>query len=115
MFKNLIQNFVITICLCLVLSTIVIAEMEPNNTPGTATPLVLNGSDGGSLSFTTDQIDWWVVTTTVDGALYVETNSDAGVDVDLHLYDMDGSNRSSPFLCVKTRRSLGRPLIRDIC
>jgi uncharacterized membrane protein len=23
--------------------------------------------------------------------------------------------RSSPFLCVKTRRSLGRPLIRDIC
>jgi hypothetical protein len=113
MSKNLIPYFVITICLCFALSTVVFAEAEPNNTPGTATPLALNGSDGGSLSFTTDQIDWWVVTTTVDGALYVETNSDAGVDVDLHLYDMDGSNQIASYdISIGTKESTHRNNLR---
>lgn len=75
------------ICLLLISTTGVYAESEPNNTPATATPLTLGGSSSGSLTFSTDEIDWWVVTTTTDGKLFIQTYSDTTVDVDLHIYD----------------------------
>ncbi len=93
-----LQFMLLVFCLLLIIPAEAFAESEPNDTPGAATPLALNGSDGGTLSYTTDQNDWWVVTTTVDGALYIETNSNASeVDVDLHLYDNGGTNQIASY------------------
>jgi hypothetical protein len=97
MLKNLLPYFIITICLCLALSTVVFAETEPNNTPGTATPLAPNSSSVGSLTETTDNVDWWMITTTFDGSLVVNTTSDPTLEIDLYLYDQDGTTQIATF------------------
>ena len=73
------------------------AEVEPNNTYSQATSLSLNATDIGALneatqSLTADNYDWWKVILPADGRLYFETNSDAGLDIDLTIYDSNGSS-----------------------
>jgi hypothetical protein len=97
MLKNLMQYFVLAICLCLVLSMVVFAESEPNNTPGTATPLAPNSSSDGILTVTTDNVDWWRIAITFDGSLVVNTTSDQTLDIDLHLYDQDGTTQIASY------------------
>jgi uncharacterized protein (DUF2141 family) len=76
---------------------VVFAETEPNNTPGTATPLAPNSSSSGSLTEITDNIDWWKITTTFDGSLVINTTSDPTLDIDLYLYDQDGTTQIAPY------------------
>jgi hypothetical protein len=97
MLKNLIPYFVITICLCFILPAVVFAETEPNNTPVTATSLAPNSSSSGSLTETIDNIDWWKITTTFDGSLVVNTTSDATLDIDLYLYDQNGTTQIASY------------------
>lgn len=73
-----------------------LAETEPNNDPSTANVLALNGSDSGTLGGT-DVDDWWKVTIPADGRLYIETNSDATVEIDLSLYDLNGTNQIASY------------------
>jgi hypothetical protein len=87
MIHTFIRYCTVSICIWLVSTSVLFAESEPNNTPATATPLALGGSSSGTLASATDPTDWWVVTTTVDGKLFIQTYSDATVDVDLHIYD----------------------------
>jgi hypothetical protein len=68
---------------------LIFAETEPNNDSSTANVLAINGSGSGTLS-ATDVVDWYVITIPSDGRLYVETNSDAAVEIDDRMYAMAG-------------------------
>jgi hypothetical protein len=89
-FRRFDCNNVLYICLA-VLSVIwprqLFAESEPNNDSATASVLGVNASSSGTLS-ETDVVDWWVITIPSDGKLYVETNSDASLEIDDYMYDM---------------------------
>lgn len=72
------------------------SEIEPNNIYSQATTLGLNTSDSGALNESTqtlaaDNEDWWKVTLPSDGSLYIETNSSSGLDVDLYIFDSNGT------------------------
>lgn len=57
---------------------------------GTATPLAANGSAGAGMdNLSPDQ--YWKVTTSLDGYLRIQVVSSAGLDVDVTLYDVNGS------------------------
>ena len=64
------------------------AETEPNNTPDLANSLTLNGSDSGTLG-ENDAVDWWKVTIPSDGKLVVATLSDAALEIDNYIYDLN--------------------------
>lgn len=64
-------------------------ESEPNNTPGQADVLALNGANNGKISTTCD-IDWWKVTTTANGKLNI-TLSGVSTYVYVYLYDNDAT------------------------
>jgi hypothetical protein len=68
------------------LPALLLAETEPNNTTHTANPLAINAQSSGSLS-AGDTIDWWSVIIPADGALFIQTVSNATVEVDLWIYD----------------------------
>jgi hypothetical protein len=67
----------------------IFAESEPNNDSSTANVLAVNGSGSGTLS-ATDVVDWYAITIPSDGRLYVETNSDAALEIDDRMYAMAG-------------------------
>ncbi|MEJ5351543.1 MAG: T9SS type A sorting domain-containing protein [Melioribacteraceae bacterium] len=79
----------------LLLSIKLNAEGEPNNSYLQANSLQLNSSDNGSLFYTDgqnyDNEDWWFVVLPQDGSLYVEVNSTNDLDIDLYIYDIDGT------------------------
>jgi len=69
-------------------------DVEPNDTSSAAQALALGGSTTGHLGYYsagfTDFIDWFKVTTTVDGTLGVNVDSGT-LSVQLALYDVDGA------------------------
>jgi len=79
----------------LFLSIKITAESEPNNNYQQANPLTLNSSDSGTLfsidGQNHDDEDWWYVILPEDGSLYVEVNSTNNLDIDLYIYDIDGT------------------------
>ena len=79
------------------LNTTITAESEPNNAYQQANTLNLNSSDSGSLNEATqtqnaDNEDWWKVTLALDGTLYTESNASSNLDIDIYIYDVNGSN-----------------------
>ncbi len=79
----------------LLINNNIFADTEPNNTYQQASTLGLNSTSSGSLNAATqtqaaDDVDWWKITTSADGSLYVETNATGGLDIDLHIFDIDG-------------------------
>ncbi|MEO8861262.1 MAG: T9SS type A sorting domain-containing protein [Ginsengibacter sp.] len=67
-----------------------VMETEPNNTPGTANIIPLNGSASGAISPVGD-VDWYQLTTTGDGQLNITLNNTGNQDLkDITLYDNDG-------------------------
>jgi hypothetical protein len=73
-----------------VITEIVRADTEPNDSPAQANVLAPNGTSSGSLNSNTDGVDWWKVTLPSDGALIVSTLSDAALEIDNYMYDQDG-------------------------
>lgn len=71
------------------------AEVEPNNTYLQANTLGPNSSDSGSLSdgtqSTNDPEDWFKITIPSDGALFFNATTSTGFDLDLYIYDINGS------------------------
>ena len=77
-------------------------DSEPNDSPATALTLNPTGISTGYLGFygsgTTDLEDYWKITTTQDGWLRVQIRNDsldlrgdAIFDVDMHMYDINGT------------------------
>ena len=91
MLHKIFTSSLIFVLFSIVNQVTLFSEEEPNNDPSTANVLALNGSNSGSLS-SGDLVDWWKVTTLVDGRLYIETISDTTVEVDLYIFDMDGTH-----------------------
>jgi len=61
------------------------------STPATAATLSLGGSSSGTISdASTNQ--YWKITTTANGYLRVEVNSSSSIDVDVALYDVNGTS-----------------------
>ncbi len=76
------------ILLILVSSTFIFAQ---GTSIATAVAVSPNGSAGGSMSNTS--IDhFWKVTTTANGYLRVQITSDSGIDVDVTLFDVNGTS-----------------------
>lgn len=77
------------------------SDPEPNEWPTNASTLAPNGSSTGHLGYfgngKTDEDDWWKVTIAEDGKLIVNTTSEAGLDIDLKLYDSDGKTMIARF------------------
>ncbi|MBU2493587.1 MAG: T9SS type A sorting domain-containing protein [Bacteroidetes bacterium] len=73
-------------------SFISLNNIYADDTPETAISLGANSSNTGSLG-DIDIVDWWVVTIPVDGTLFIETNSDASLEIDLYIYDQDGTHQ----------------------
>jgi len=90
--KNYIKVYGIVLTFLLLNYSISLAESEPNNELAQATALSINSSDNGSLTYS-DTYDWWKIILPKDGNIKIETYSDAGLNVDLYLYDTDGSTR----------------------
>jgi len=80
----------------LIISTIFISNVYADDIPGTASALSLNGSSSGTLA-SPDNVDWWVVSIPSDGALFIETNSDQTLDIDLHMFDNNGTNQIASY------------------
>lgn len=72
------------------------AESEPNNSYTTATVLSINTSSSGALS-DSDQVDWWKVTVGQDGKLIINTTADGDLDIDLFLFDINGTTQIAKF------------------
>jgi|GEM_PF-1390159 len=73
--------------LILLLSTLAFAQ---GSSIGSATAITVNGSSGGSISDqSTDH--YWKITLISDGYLRVEVNSISSIDLNVSLYDTDGS------------------------
>ncbi|NTW33576.1 MAG: T9SS type A sorting domain-containing protein [Bacteroidetes bacterium] len=68
------------------------SESEPNNDYTQANTLGVNSSDAGTLTESTDNNDWWKITIPADGKLVVNTTSAATMDIDLTLYDINGTS-----------------------
>jgi len=73
-----------------------LSENEPNDDVTQANTLGVNASDAGTLS-TIDLNDWWKVTIPADGKLIINTTSDATLDLDLLLYDINGTTQIATF------------------
>jgi hypothetical protein len=81
-------RILLIILLFLVASTLVFAQ---GSSIATAVAVSPNGSAGGSMSNTS--IDhFWKVTTTSNGYLRVQITSDSGIDVDVTLFDVNGTS-----------------------
>lgn len=97
--KTFFQTFKYSACsvlLVLSLCNSALAESEPNNTWQTADTLALNASDLGTMS-DSDEVDWWKVIVTADGKLIVNTTADGDLDIDLFLFDVDGTTQIAKF------------------
>jgi hypothetical protein len=83
-------------------------DTELNDSYSTAISANLNGTSTGHLGFSgsssRDEVDFWKITTTQDGWLRVQVRSDsldlrqtgdATLDVDVYLYDIDGTTTVS--------------------
>ena len=68
----------------------VIADNEPNNDVASATIISLNNITNGSLS-SSDLIDYYKITTTIDGRLNIDDNTSTNLGYYISLYDADGS------------------------
>ncbi|MBM4169647.1 MAG: hypothetical protein FJ215_10920 [Ignavibacteria bacterium] len=66
-------------------------SLGQGSSPATAAALALN-SNGSSTITITSPNQYWKITTTTNGYLKVETNSSSSIDVDLALYDVDGTS-----------------------
>ena len=66
-------------------------EIEPNNDPASANTISINTTKTASLALN-DEYDWWKVTTPKDGKLIFTETSDATLDVDFELYDVNGTH-----------------------
>jgi uncharacterized protein (DUF2141 family) len=91
MLKNLLQYFTLLIYLTLISPALGIADSD--DTPAGAVLLAPNSSSSGSLTETIDNVDYWKITTTFDGSLVVNTTSDPTLDVDLRIYDQNGTTQ----------------------
>jgi len=83
--------------LSLFITTSLYAEIEPNNIYQQANLIGLNSSDSGALNEATqtqpaDYDDWWKVTLSSNGSLVISTTSSSNLDIDLYIYDTNGSN-----------------------
>ena len=71
-------------------------DAEPNDVYTQALNLAPNSTDTGHLGFynaaKTDYYDYWKVVLPDDGVLSIETTSDATLDIDLTIYDSNGSS-----------------------
>ncbi|MFZ1799482.1 MAG: hypothetical protein WAU24_06415, partial [Chitinophagaceae bacterium] len=77
--------------LCANISQAQVTEVEPNNTPQQANTLPFGGYGNGALNIAGD-IDWWKVTTNVDGKLYITLDNTGNPDSKrLSLYDTAGT------------------------
>lgn len=70
-------------------------DIEPNNSRATALTLAPNGSTTGHVNFyyqnKKDSSDWYKVTTTADGMLTINIQSNNGQNVWAYLFDNDGT------------------------
>ena len=80
----------------LFINLILITNVYADDTPGAASALAVNTSSSGALA-SPDDVDWWVVTIPSDGSLFIETNSDQTLDIDLHMYDNIGTNQIASY------------------
>jgi hypothetical protein len=76
-------------------------DPEPNDSAAVAAILPLNESRTGHLRFygngKTDLVDWWKITTTVDGSLYINTLSDSTLEIDNYIFDQDGKTQIAKY------------------
>lgn len=73
------------------LSIILIAPLfSQGSSVGTATALAVNSSASGSISDASNN-HYWKITTAANGYLRFEINSSSSIDVDVTLYDQDGT------------------------
>lgn len=84
------------VALFLMVSAQIQAETEPNNIYSQANLLAPNGSNSGNLAGA-DSVDWWKVTINVDGRLVISTVSDIAMDVDLFLFDQNGTSQIAKY------------------
>ncbi|HKK81364.1 MAG TPA: hypothetical protein VJ909_03905, partial [Prolixibacteraceae bacterium] len=82
------------VLLFLFTSSIIQAETEPNDTKFTATPILLNNTQAGSVS-SSDKQDWWKIVITEAGEVFIRDSvlSATGNSLSLYsiyLYDNDG-------------------------
>ena len=92
------------------------AETEPNNNYQQASTLLPNSTESGSLNAPTqtqdaDNYDWWKVIIPEDGVLRIETVSDATLDLDLSIYDENGSTY---FSTAYTRKTITETVSDDL-
>ena len=66
------------------------ADNEPNNDIANANAINLNSITNGSLS-SSDIVDYYKITTTVDGRLSIDDNTSSNLGYYISLYDADGS------------------------
>lgn len=71
-------------------------DVAGNDSAETAVSLGVNGSDTGHLGYygqtLTDIEDWWKVTVPTDGKLYVTTQSETTMELDLYLYEYNSGS-----------------------
>ena len=91
MLKNLLQYFTLLIYITLISPALGFADGD--DTPAGAVLLAPNSSSSGSLTETIDNVDYWKITTTFDGSLVVNTTSDPTLDIDLRIYDQNGTTQ----------------------
>jgi len=91
--KNLFFALAIIICL----PFFAFSETEPNDVYTQANALGVNASDAGYLNGTTDLVDWWAITIPADGKLVVNTTFDATLDLDLYLFDINGTTQIASY------------------
>ncbi len=87
--KYLSSSLVLIFALSL-FSTKSLAENEPNNDIANANVIGLNIITNGSLS-SSDLIDFYKITTTVDGRLSIDDNTSSNLGYNMSFYDADGS------------------------
>jgi hypothetical protein len=97
MLKTLLHFFSLVICIVLISPALGLADAD--DTPAGAVLLAPNSSSSGSLTdlAPADNVDWWKITTTFDGSLVVKTTSDPALEIDLYLYDQDGTTQIASY------------------
>jgi hypothetical protein len=73
----------------------------PNDSVQVSSTLAVNDSTTGHLGYFNrgnyDQYDWWKVSLPADGNLTVRTYSDTTLDIDLHMYDVNGTSQIASY------------------
>ena len=76
-------------------------DAESNDSVHVASTLAVNDSTTGHLGYFNrgvyDVNDWWKVILPIDGSLTIRTFSDATLDLDLFMYDVDGTTQIASY------------------